>query len=120
YATTTGRVLIRWDGGTRPIVWTVPAPDMDERDARLELARRYLHGFGPGTVSGFGDWAGRRPQAARQVFDELAPELVTVHSPIGEGQILASDEASFRSQPPPASGVRLLPSGDTWFLLQGI
>src|SRR3712207_7028715 len=39
-----------------PSVWTVPAPEVDPVDARLELARRYLHVFGPGTREGFADW----------------------------------------------------------------
>ena len=47
YAAPTGRVLIRWDGARSPTIWTVPAPDMDARDARLELARRFLRVFGP-------------------------------------------------------------------------
>ena len=43
YAAATGTVLIRWDGARQPAVWTVPPPAADPRDARLELARRYLH-----------------------------------------------------------------------------
>ena len=43
-----------------------------------------------------------------------------MHSPTGEGWILSEDEKAFRApvdgQPAPA---RLLPSGDTYFLLQG-
>src|SRR5688572_3855191 len=49
YAAPTGTVLIRWDGARPPTVWTVPPPAIDPRDARLELARRYLHVFGPTT-----------------------------------------------------------------------
>jgi hypothetical protein len=40
YAAPTGTVLIRWDGARQPTVWTVLPPDVDPRDARLELARR--------------------------------------------------------------------------------
>src|SRR4030095_16625382 len=43
YASPTGTVLIRWDGARRTTVWTVPEPAGDPREARLELARRYLH-----------------------------------------------------------------------------
>jgi DNA glycosylase AlkZ-like len=100
-------------------VWTVPAPEMDEKEARLELARRYLSGFGPGTPAGFGDWAGIRPERAKATFDDLATETLPARSPTGEGWILASDEPSFRAGPSPAAAARLLPSGDTWFLLQG-
>jgi hypothetical protein len=47
YAAATGTVLIRWEGARQPTVWTVPPPEIDPRDARLELARRYLHIYGP-------------------------------------------------------------------------
>ena len=45
YAAPTGTVLIRWEGARRPTIWMVPAPDVEPFDARLELARRYLHVF---------------------------------------------------------------------------
>ena len=61
YAAPTGTVLIRWEGARQPTVWTVPPPDVDPRDARLELARRYLHVFGPATPAAFAQWAGIRP-----------------------------------------------------------
>ncbi|MFI5262141.1 MAG: DNA glycosylase AlkZ-like family protein, partial [Candidatus Limnocylindrales bacterium] len=61
YAAATGTVLIRWDGARQPTVWTVPPPDVDPLDARLELARRYLHAFGPATPAAFAQWAGIRP-----------------------------------------------------------
>ena len=64
YAAQTGTVLIRWDGGGRSTVWTVPPPEMDPWGARLELARRYLHVFGPATPESFAHWAGIRPADA--------------------------------------------------------
>ena len=42
-----------------------------------------------------------------------------VRTPIGDGWILAVDESTFRDPPIPAAPARLLPSGDTFFLLQG-
>ena len=51
YAAPTGTVLMRWEGGRLPVIWTVPRPELDPRDARLELARRYMHVFGPTTRS---------------------------------------------------------------------
>src|SRR5204862_6782000 len=56
YATTTGRIRIRWDGARQPTMWTTPAPTIDPRGARRELARRYLHVFGAGTPSSFATW----------------------------------------------------------------
>jgi DNA glycosylase AlkZ-like len=120
YGTTTGRILIRWEGARRPLIWTVPAPEMGVEDARLELARRYLHVLGPGTADAFGDWAGIRSARASRIIEALAGELTRVATPIGDRWILASDAASFRATPgTQPSGIRLLPSGDTWFLLQG-
>ena len=65
YAAPTGRVLIRWDGARRPTVWTVPPPAVDPVDAQLELARRYLHIFGPATPEAFAKWAGIAPRRGR-------------------------------------------------------
>ena len=119
YAAATGRVLIRWEGARRPIVWTVPAPDMTPRGARLELARRYLHVFGPATASSFAEWAGISPAAGRAAFDGLVRSLTPVRTPIGDAWILSSDEPAVRASPGPAAAARLLPSGDAYFLLQG-
>ena len=68
YAAPTGTILIRWEGARQPTIWTVPPPEVDPRDARLELARRYLHVFGPTTPAAFATWAGIGPrEAARGV-----------------------------------------------------
>jgi hypothetical protein len=120
YAAPTGRILIRWEGARRPTIWTVPPPDADPDEAGRELVRRYLTVFGPGTAAGFSDWAGIRAPRASRIFDGLE-ERTPVRSPIGDGWILASDEPSFRATAVAAdpSAVRLLPSGDAWFLFQG-
>ena len=117
YAAATGTVLLRWDGARRPTVWTVPPPGADPRDARLELARRYLHIYGPTTPEAFGRWAGigRRPGAA--AFEALRRSLTPVRTPVGDAWILARDEAAFRAAAGPAAPARLLPSGDSYFLL---
>jgi len=119
YVAPTGTVLIRWDGARQPTIWTVPPPEVDPRDARLELARRYLRVFGPGTPAGFGQWAGIRPAAVRTTFDALGGSLTPVRTPVGDGWILTGDEPGFRAPRGPAAPARLLPSGDAYFLLQG-
>lgn len=120
YGAATGTVLIRWDGARQPPVWTVPAPDVDPREARLELARRYLHVFGPATPTGFAEWAGIRPTSAgRAAFDALAESLTPVQTPAGDAWILTGDEPSFLAPGAPAAPARLLPSGDAYTLLQG-
>ncbi len=110
---------MRWDGSRQPEIRTVPAPDMDPHEARLELARRFLHVFGPSTPEAFATWAGIRPTRGIAAFETLGTSLMPVRTPIGEAWILSEDEALFRAAPGPAAPARLLPSGDTWFLLQG-
>jgi Winged helix DNA-binding domain len=119
YAAPTGTVLMRWEGARQPLVWTVPAPSVDPRHARLELAHRYLRVFGPATAASFADWAGIRPTAARAAFEALGRELTPVRTPVGEAWILSEDEAKVREQPGPVAKARLLPSGDTYYLLWG-
>jgi hypothetical protein len=119
YAAPTGTVLIRWDGARLPTVWTVPRPDVDPHDARRELARRYLHVFGPTTSEAFAKWAGIGAAQGRATFGELAGSLTPVRTPIGEAFILTRDEASFRAPAGPPAAARLLPSGDAFFLLHG-
>jgi Winged helix DNA-binding domain len=119
YAAPTGTVLIRWDGSRQPDIWNVPAPDIDPYEACLELARRYLQVFGPATPEAFARWAGIRPARGIAAFETLSTSLTPVRTPIGEGWILSQDEPLFRAPPGPAAPARLLPSGDTWFLLQG-
>jgi hypothetical protein len=119
YAAPTGRVLIRWDGARPPTVWTVPAPALDPGAAGLELARRYLHVFGPGTPESFARWAGIPPRQGAKAFESLQGTLTPVRTPIGESWILDRDEPTFREPARPAAPARLLPSGDSYFLLQG-
>src|SRR5262249_1285390 len=68
YGASTAPLLIRWEGARQPTVWTVPRPDVDPRDARLELARRYLHIYGPVTPTAFGRWAGIGPRYGVAAF----------------------------------------------------
>jgi Winged helix DNA-binding domain len=119
YAAATGRVLIRWEGARQPVIWTVPAPEVDPGEARLELARRYLHVFGPGTTSGFAGWAGIAPADGAATFDALAGSLTPVRTPVGDRLILTADESTFRSPGGPVASARLLPSGDAYFLQWG-
>ncbi|MCC6538957.1 MAG: winged helix DNA-binding domain-containing protein [Bryobacterales bacterium] len=121
YAATTGAVLLRWDGARQPVIWTVPPPPpRDAAQARLELARRYLHVFGPAAPGSFAHWAGLGGREAETVFEALTPELTPVRTPVGDGWILTDDEAAFRAKPAAAPApARLLPSGDAYYLLWG-
>jgi hypothetical protein len=119
YAAATGTVLIRWEGARQPAIWTVPPPEVDPRDARLELARRFLHIYGPGTPEAFGQWSGIGTQSGIAAFTALGDSLTAVQTPVGSAWILSRDEAAFRAAPRAAAPARLLPSGDAYFLLNG-
>jgi hypothetical protein len=119
YATTTGTVLIRWEGARAPVIWTVPRPEIDPLEARRELARRYLHVFGPATAAAFARWAGIGARESAIAFDGLSRSLAPVRTPIGEAWILARDEEALREPAGPPAAARLLPSGDTYYLLHG-
>lgn len=128
YATLTGTVLIRWDGARRPTIRAVPPPELAPHEARLELARRHLQVFGPSTAEAFAGWAGIRPPEARSAYVALRESTVRVRTPLGEAWLLADDEPALREASrggdvagggTPSAPARLLPSGDTWFLLQG-
>jgi hypothetical protein len=119
YAAPTGTVLMRWDGARQPEVWTVAPPEGDPRQARLELARRYLRVFGPSTAEAFAAWAGIRGKGGIAAFAALHRSLTPVDTPVGEAWILTQDEPALRAAPGPTAPARLLPSGDAYFLLHG-
>ena len=116
YAALTGTLAIRWEGARLPVVWTVPPPEIDPAQATLELARRFVHIFGPATPHGFARWAGIGVRGAVGTFDELAGELLPVRTPASDAWILSRDEATVREPPAPAAPARLLPSGDAYTL----
>jgi hypothetical protein len=116
YAALTGRLAIRWEGARRPTVWTVPPPEIAPADATRELARRFLHVFGPAKPDAFGKWSGVGTPKAARVFGELGDELITVATPVGEARLLARDEAALRATPTAPALARLLPSGDAYTL----
>jgi hypothetical protein len=119
YAATTGTVAIRWEGARAPTVWTVAAPEIDAAGACRELARRYLHVFGPTTADGFSRWAGISRRSAADAFASLEGSLLPVGSPLGDEWLLADDEPAMRVAETADAPARLLPSGDAYFLLDG-
>jgi hypothetical protein len=119
YAAPTGTIAIRWDGARAPAMWTVPAPDVDPADACRELARRYLHVFGPTNADSFARWAGISRAQGAKAFTSIAGELIAVRTPLGSELLLAADETEARAEKQEPAPARLLPSGDAYFLLDG-
>jgi hypothetical protein len=119
YAATTGTVAIRWEGARAPVVWSVDPPRIAPAEARRELARRYLHVFGPSQADAFARWAGISRRAGTAAFADLEGSLLAVRTPLGDEWLLADDEEAMRAGETAPAPARLLPSGDTYFLLQG-
>jgi hypothetical protein len=119
YATTTGMVRLRWEGARAPKIWVVPPPEITAREAQLELARRYLHIYGPTTAAAFSKWAGIGTGDGPRAFEALGGELVPVTTPVGEASILGADESAFRAPAREPAKARLLPSGDSFWLYHG-
>lgn len=119
YAATTGTVAIRWDGARQPTVRMLEPPDVDPWDARKELVRRFLHVFGPSTPEAFGAWAGIKVKSSAAAFARLRRSMTLVATPIGDAWILNKDVDRLRNAKGADGSVRLLPSGDAYFLLQG-
>lgn len=119
YAAATGTVLIRWDGARQAEIWTVPPPQVTPQDARLELARRYLHIYGPATPEAFTRWAGLGVRSGAAAFAALGTSLAPVQTPVGAAWLLTEDEAAVRAAMGPVAPARLLPSGDAYLLRHG-
>ena len=59
-----------------------------------------------------------RAEAATRSTGSMARSYA-VRTPVGDSWVLASDEPAFRAPAGPTARARLLPSGDTYFLLFG-
>jgi Winged helix DNA-binding domain len=88
-----------------------PLPGGDRRQARAELARRFLHCYGPSTPHAFAAWTTRGLHDARDAFALLEGELVEVDAAGTRSWVLAADAGAL-VDPPQAGGVRLLPPQD--------
>ena len=105
-----GRVHIRWDASSI-VLFEVDRPSIDVEDARLDLARRFLHWYGPVKRDRFAWWAGIERPDATETLRALGDELADLVVEGGRRVMLASDVDALISAPP-VSGVRLLPHSD--------
>jgi len=90
-----------------------PPPGGDRPQARAELARRFLHCYGPSTPRAFAEWTMRSVADARDAFSLLDEELVRVDAAGRQVWVLAGDTDAL-ADPPQAGGLRLLPPQDPY------
>ena len=97
-------------------IWLGEPLGGDVAGARLELARRFVHAYGPVSPRHLAAWTGMSVGEARDRFAALGRALVEVRLD-GAPVVLLADDAEALDDPPLASGARLLPAGDP-FLAQ--
>ena len=115
-ACVTGRIALRWT--TSALYFReVERPRIDPVEARRELCRRHLRGFGPTTPAAFAWWSGLSPADARTVWGEVESELIEVALDGHRAWILAEDEPALLD-PAPAEAVRFLIAADLRLLGQ--
>ena len=90
-----------------------PMSGGDRASARAELARRFLHCYGPATVRAFAAWTTRSVADAHDAFGLLDGELVEVDAAGTRAWVLADDAAVLAEAPRPG-GIRLLPAQDPY------
>jgi hypothetical protein len=90
-----------------------PMSGGDHAWARAELARRFLHCYGPATARAFAEWTTRSVADAGDAFGLLDHELVEVDAGGTRAWVLA-DDADVLAAPPRPGGIRLLPPQDPY------
>jgi hypothetical protein len=92
-------------------------PDAPQRaDPGAELARRFLHAYGPSRPPLLAAWAGLAPAHAAGLWAR-AGELSPVDVDDREAWVLAGDERTLAA-PPPAAGARLLGGLDPYLTMR--
>jgi hypothetical protein len=116
---TMGAVCIVSGRGTDSVIartdqWLKRGPEPKDPDsARAELARRFLHCYGPASPQHFAEWTQRSLADAKQAFELIERELIEVRMAGKTAQLLAADDQALDS-PPETKGVRFLPVQDPY------
>ena len=108
----TGRVHIRWDASR---IWLIPVarPDIDPEDARRELARRFMHWFGPTTKLALARWTGVSAREATETWKAIEADLVEVDvAGLASRRFLLAADVEALEGAEPVPRVRLLPYDD--------
>lgn len=96
--------------------WLGPIVPIDEGDALLEIARRYLAAYGPATPQDFAYWSGMYVATAGSLWSRLADETVRVATPTGPATLLRRDLSAARNAGFDADEAAVLPYFDSYLL----
>ena len=100
---------------TRPEQWIGAWRDIDPDDALVEVARRYLHAYGPASRDDFARWWGNWPGVGKAAWSGLAGELASVSIEGRRADLLSSDVRRIANQRVEES-VQLLPPFDPYLM----
>jgi DNA glycosylase AlkZ-like len=120
-AGTAGVYVYGWPHGSRQTlmasnIWLNGPLGGDVPEARLELARHFVHAYGPVSPRHLAAWTGMSATDARDRFASLGDELTDVRLD-GAPTVVLAEDIDMLDDPPLAGGARLLPAGDP-FLAQ--
>ena len=93
-----------------------PRPPVAREAALGELARRFLHGYGPAAPEDLAAWSGLPRRAAADAWAAIGDELTEVAVPGGAAWILTTDVRPLRAAARRPVPVRLLPAFDPLLL----
>jgi hypothetical protein len=94
-----------------------PLSEADPVDARAQLARRYLHAYGPASADDLRWWAGWKAGETKAALAALGDEAEPVEVGGGEMLVLVGEaDALAATEPDEGAGVRLLPVWDSYFM----
>jgi hypothetical protein len=112
-AQVSGKIAIRWDARTTEVI-PMDDPRVDPAEARIELARRLVHWYGPVGPMHLARWAAVPKAVARETWDALGAELTPVDVD-GRGRSILTSDMDALTRAKPVDGVRLLPGlGDPY------
>ena len=89
---------------------------MSATEAQCTLLRKYLHAYGPATLTDFSHWAGIPMQEVRPLRALLGSELAEIPGEKKDSLLLREDVAVLNSSPAVKGSVRLLPNFDSYLL----
>ena len=99
-----------------PRRWLERWRDVDPEIALVEMARRYVHSYGPANKEDFAYWWGNWSGVGTAAWAGLRDELVPVSVEGWRAHVLRDDLERIGSAKPPATRVQLLPNFDPYLL----
>ena len=89
---------------------------MSATEAQCALLRKYLHAYGPATLTDFSHWSGISMQEVRPLRALLESELAEIPGDKKSCLLLRKDVAVLNGSPAAKGSIRLLPNFDSYLL----